>query len=130
MNIDKFKKQFSDENSARHFFESVIWADGRKCPHCQCSKSYLLKGTSVRAGTYECARCKRQFTVTTKTPMHSTKLSFWKWLQAIYYIVNLSKGRVGENASDLLGTLLVTTLQLAAMSRANIPEEDRRDFSL
>ena len=78
MNIDKLKKKFTDEDSCRHFFESVIWVDGRKCPHCQCTKSYLLKAASVRSGTYECARCKRQFTVTTKTPMHSTKLSFWK----------------------------------------------------
>ena len=45
-------------------------------------------------------------------------------------IVNLSKGRLGENASNLLGTLIVTSLQLAAMSRANIPESDRRDFSI
>jgi hypothetical protein len=45
-------------------------------------------------------------------------------------IVNLSKGRLGENASNLLGTLIVTSLQLAAMSRANIPEDDRRDFSV
>ncbi len=45
-------------------------------------------------------------------------------------IVNLSKGRVGENASNLLGALIVTSLQLAAMSRANIPESDRRDFSI
>jgi hypothetical protein len=45
-------------------------------------------------------------------------------------IVNLSKGRLGENASNLLGTLIVTSLQLAAMSRANIPEPDRRDFSI
>ncbi len=45
-------------------------------------------------------------------------------------IVNLSKGRLGENASSLLGTLIVTSLQLAAMSRANIPEQSRRDFSI
>ena len=45
-------------------------------------------------------------------------------------IVNLSKGRLGENASNLLGTLIVTSLQLAAMSRANIPEQSRRDFSI
>jgi hypothetical protein len=45
-------------------------------------------------------------------------------------VVNLSKGRLGENASNLLGTLIVTSLQLAAMSRAIIPELDRRDFSI
>ena len=45
-------------------------------------------------------------------------------------IVNLSKGRLGENASNLLGTLIVSSLQLSAMSRANIPEVNRRDFSI
>lgn len=45
-------------------------------------------------------------------------------------VANLSKGRLGENASDLLGTVLVTSLQLSAMSRANTPEPDRRDFSI
>lgn len=45
-------------------------------------------------------------------------------------ILNLSKGRVGEDASRLLGALLITRLQLAAMSRVEIPEEERRDFFL
>ncbi len=45
-------------------------------------------------------------------------------------VVNLSKGRLGEDASTLLGSLLVTSVQLAAMSRAEIPESDRLDFSL
>jgi hypothetical protein len=45
-------------------------------------------------------------------------------------IVNLSKGRMGEDASALLGMLLVTGVQLAAMSRADIPEAERRDCHL
>jgi hypothetical protein len=46
-------------------------------------------------------------------------------------IVNLSKGRLGEDNSNLLGSLLITKLQLAAMSRVDIPNEnDRNDFYL
>jgi len=45
-------------------------------------------------------------------------------------IANLSKGRIGEDTSHLLGGLLVTKLQLAAMSRVDIPEEQRHDFFL
>ncbi|OGZ71718.1 MAG: hypothetical protein A2904_02055 [Candidatus Staskawiczbacteria bacterium RIFCSPLOWO2_01_FULL_33_9] len=45
-------------------------------------------------------------------------------------IMNLSKGRIGEDNSKLLGALLITKLQLAAMSRVDIPEEDRKDFYL
>ncbi len=43
-------------------------------------------------------------------------------------LINLSKGRIGEDNSRLLGGLLVTKIQLAAMSRVNIPEEQRNDF--
>lgn len=45
-------------------------------------------------------------------------------------ILNLSKGRIGEDNSLLLGALLITKLQLAAMSRVDIPEEKRKDFYL
>lgn len=45
-------------------------------------------------------------------------------------ILNLSKGRIGEDNSRLLGALLITKLQLAAMSRVDMPEEKRHDFFL
>jgi hypothetical protein len=43
-------------------------------------------------------------------------------------LVNLGKGLIGEDSSSLLGGLLVTTIGLAAYSRADIPPADRRDF--
>ena len=45
-------------------------------------------------------------------------------------IVNLSKGRIGEDNATLLGAFLVTSIQQAAMTRADIPEDQRRDFFL
>ncbi|MBI4122913.1 MAG: type IV secretion system DNA-binding domain-containing protein [Parcubacteria group bacterium] len=45
-------------------------------------------------------------------------------------IANLAKGRIGEDNSRLLGALLITKLQLAAMSRVDIPEQSRKDFFL
>ncbi len=46
-------------------------------------------------------------------------------------IVNLSKGLIGEDNASILGAFLVTKIQLAAMSRSNIPNiEDRRPFYL
>jgi len=43
-------------------------------------------------------------------------------------LVNLAKGRLGEDSSSLLGGLLVTTIGLAAYSRADIVENQRRNF--
>jgi len=45
-------------------------------------------------------------------------------------IANLSKGRLGEDKANLIGALLVSQFQLAAMSRADTPEHGRRDFFL
>ncbi len=45
-------------------------------------------------------------------------------------IVNLSKGKLGEDNSMLLGSMLITKFQIDAMSRADIPEKDRKDFYL
>jgi energy-coupling factor transporter ATP-binding protein EcfA2 len=46
------------------------------------------------------------------------------------FIANLSKGRLGHDKANLLGSLLTTQFQLAAMARANRPEEERPDFYL
>lgn len=43
-------------------------------------------------------------------------------------LVNLAKGHIGEDSSSLLGGLLVTTIGLAAFSRADTPQSERKDF--
>lgn len=43
-------------------------------------------------------------------------------------LVNLSKGKVGEVNSSLLGLIMVGKIQMAAMARADMPKEQRKDF--
>ncbi len=45
-------------------------------------------------------------------------------------IINVSKGRIGEDNSALLGGMMITKIQLAAMERVRIPEQERKDFYL
>ncbi len=45
-------------------------------------------------------------------------------------IMNLSKGRIGEDNSALLGAMMITKVQLSAMSRVDILEKERKDFYL
>jgi transposase-like protein len=92
MNINEFRSLFPDEETCRRYLERTIWYQGRICPHCKCQKSWTLSGSSVRKGLYECSACGRQFTVTTKTPLHATKLPLRTWLMAMYFMVNSSKG--------------------------------------
>ncbi len=46
------------------------------------------------------------------------------------FFVNLSQGKLGEESSALLGGMIVTRLQSAAMERANIPMDQRKEFFL
>ena len=46
------------------------------------------------------------------------------------FLVNVSKGRIGEDNSSLLGGMIITKIQLAAMERVRIPESERKDFYL
>lgn len=50
--------------------------------------------------------------------------------QGKIFLVNVSKGRIGEDNSALLGAMIITKIQLAAMDRIRIPEEERADFYL
>lgn len=45
-------------------------------------------------------------------------------------ILNLSKGKIGEETSHLLGSMMVTKIQVAAMARARLKAEERKDFFL
>ncbi len=45
-------------------------------------------------------------------------------------LVNLSKGIIGEDAARIIGSLFITSLGLAAFSRANVPESERRQFMI
>jgi len=45
-------------------------------------------------------------------------------------LVNLAKGRIGENSAALLGAMLVSRVGLAALSRTDLREAERRDFFL
>lgn len=82
------------EEDARCFLETLLWPEGRLCPHCGSAESTALRGSSVRPGLYQCRQraCRRQFTVTTRTPMHATKLELRTWILAFFLVLNASKG--------------------------------------
>lgn len=46
------------------------------------------------------------------------------------FIANLSQGALGDEHANLLGSLLISAFQFAAMSRESIPHQDRKDFAI
>ncbi|WP_303721963.1 IS1595 family transposase [Malonomonas rubra] len=118
MDINQFCNMFLDEVICRRYLENVIWPFGRFCPHYGCLKSWRIKGESSRSGLYECAGFSGQFTVTTKTPMHSTKLSLQIWLIAMCLIIRSSKGIFSVGLARWLGVYQKTVWKVVHAIRA------------
>ena len=78
-------KKMPSKHHGRIFLEQMIWPTGRYCPHCGSVWSVALRCQSARAGLYQCSEheCRLQFTVTTRTLMHSTKLDLRVWIPEV-----------------------------------------------
>ena len=73
---------FPTEEAATEWFESVVWADGRVCGHCDSDDTYEVK--SGKPMPYRCRTCKRYFGIKTGTVMARSSLSLRQWVYAIY----------------------------------------------
>ena len=96
-------KRMPSEMHARRFLENLIWSTGRHCPHCGSVASSPLRGKTCRPGLYQCRDCRLQFTVTTLTPMHSTKLDLRVWISAMFLVLTSGKGISSVVIARLLG---------------------------
>lgn len=96
-------KRMPSEMHARRFLEGMIWSSGRHCPHCGSLSSTSLRGKRCRPGLYQCRDCRLQFTVTTRTPMHGTKLDLQLWICAMFLVLTSSKGISSVVMARLLG---------------------------
>ena len=130
MTVDELKEMLPTKEACRSYLEQAIWRNGRGCPHCGCLDSWGLKGKTTRSGLYECSGCHGHFTVTTKTPMHGTKLPLWPWILAMYYILGSSKGVSSVILSRLIGVSQKTAWKLGHTIRGRFsvrPYGDRSE---
>jgi transposase-like protein len=92
INISNFS-----EDDARKYLESIRWAHGVICPHCNSKEYYKLtpkpdSKRPVRKGVYKCKKCRKQFTVTVGTIFSDSHIPLNKWLIAVYLIASSKKG--------------------------------------
>src|SRR5271170_4576936 len=87
--IAEMVEAFRDEEGCRRLLEAMVWPNGRVCPACGYKRSIALAGRDMgryraRPGLYQCCNgaCRFQFTATTRTPLHATKLPLSTWLKA------------------------------------------------
>ena len=124
--LQDIAKKLPTQRHARLFLESAIWAGGRFCPHCGSLRSGAIRGGSVRPGLYQCAEreCRRQFSVTTKTPLHATKLDLRVWISAMFLVLTSSKGISSVVMARLLGINQKTAWKIGHAIRELMDDRD------
>ena len=80
---------FPTEESAREWFESCVWPDGRYCPQCGSTRTHNAGHNHM---PYRCSDCRGYFSVKTGTVMHMSRLPLRKWVFAIYLHLTSLKG--------------------------------------
>ena len=108
--IDDMFHAFQDEEHCRNLLESLVWSTGRICPACGFRRSIMICGRDMgrrraRPGLYQCSNssCRFQFTVTTHTPLHATKLPLSLWLKGMWLILQSDKGISSVRLGEILG---------------------------
>lgn len=90
------KPYFHSEEAAFAYLESIVWADGKACPHCggmdRITKVKANPAKRIREGLWRCGDCKKQFTVKIGTVFEHMRLPLHKALQAVYLMTSSKKG--------------------------------------
>ncbi len=124
---------FTDEATCRQILEAMVWPEERYCPFCGSLRSYALvdrdHGCKARPGLYQCAEkeCRAQFTVTTRTPLHATKLRLSVWLKAIWLSLQTDKGMSSPRLAELVGVTQATAWRMGHVIRLMMASTRRLD---
>jgi len=119
--------RFRDEAAAYAYVESIVWADGRSCPHCGVlDRSGPLNGKSTRIGVYKCYACRKPFTVKVGTIFEKSHIPLHIWMQAMHIMCSSKKGFSANQFCRVLGVDFKTGWFLGhrireAMKGADIP---------
>lgn len=101
INLVNLIQKFNCDGKCRTYLEALRWPDGVECPRCQCQTVSRIEDRDQ----FDCNACRYQFSVTSGTIMHDTKLPLWKWFLAVYLMVESKKG---ISANQLKRTLDVS----------------------
>ena len=100
LSITELFEMFPDDETARKWFESRIWSNGRVCPCCGSVKTTENNHPTT---PYWCCICRTNFSVKTETIMHRSKIGYQKWAIATYMFAANLKGVSGMKLHRELG---------------------------
>jgi transposase-like protein len=128
--VEEMIDAFADEQQCRRLVEEMIWPNGRVCPACGYKHSIKIAGRDMgrrraRPGLYQCSNgdCRFQFTATTHTPLHSTKLPLSTWLKALWLVLQSDKGLSSGRLAEAIGVSQPTAWRMGHVLRLLVARE-------
>jgi len=79
-----------DDKTAKQWFISERWPDGIRCPYCESDR--VNEKAKHPTMPFRCNACNKQFSVKSKSIMHSSKLGYQTWAIAIYLVATNLQG--------------------------------------
>ena len=127
--LSELRRRFQRSGWALRLFEWLRWPDGRFCPECGCDDHLPIKGRQ-ETGLYHCRDCRKQFSATSGTPLHKTKLPIETWMEAAFLIASSSKGVSSIILAQQLGVQQKTAWKMGHAIRMMMrPPEDEPKLS-
>jgi transposase-like protein len=109
MNLIDVTRELASDEQCFAFLEQMRWPDKVRCAICGCDRiSRITRKTpskNKRANLYQCLEptCKQQFSVTSGTIFHDSRVPLSKWFMAISLIVDAKKGVSAKQLQQHLG---------------------------
>lgn len=137
MNLSDLVHNFPTEEACEEFLASQRWPDGVRCIGCgsdritrtvRKEKVYERLGRTPRkvpaARLYDCAACKKQFTVRNGTLFGDTHIPLTKWFMAIAIICQAKKGISAHQVGRTIGVTTKSAWHLCHRIREAMREEN------
>lgn len=118
-------EMFPTEDSAREWFESKIWPNGRCCPKCGSTSTVESSHGKM---PYWCSDCRSYFSIRTGTLLESSKVSLRKWAWAIYLHLTSLKGVSSMKLHRDIGVTQKTAWFMLGRIRAAFEGDDDPPF--
>ena len=122
-------RMFSDDETARAWFESKIWPRGPFCP--ECGSTDVQAGIRHKTMTHRCRSCpeKNMFSVRVGSVMEASRLGYQKWAIAIYVVVTSLKSVSSMRLHRDLGITQKSAWHLLHRIRAAYEAGDLDEFA-
>src|ERR1700733_7307121 len=113
-------KHYADPDNALNEMADSRWSKGITCQHCGAEKPMFLKTRRI----WKCSKCRKQFSIKTKSVFEDSPIPLDKWLAATWMIANCKKGVSSYEIMRATGVTQKTAWFMLHRIRLAIQDED------